>query len=341
MKKNIKILMLFIIMFCISIIGVRADNEYVTEITNQPYKITVDISDSDIDMKLSTVTGQLDFENNQYFVFLSNDSKPTEFTSSEEVGCNISSDANPSDMTEFKFVSSNNSRVHVSAGDWYILVGYEKAYVVRRYKNETDDKYYCELATSPITLEKPLPDLDKRYYFNMQNNEYYNYLSVFADFPHPTTNIPLTLKIGIINDNQILSDLANNKEGALDALLSYAKQSTNAKTYTLGTINTTIDNGFDLEVVDGKYYFLYVDFPDESTYRNLDGIAVTMAEHGILVTDFNYGKDLTDTSNDIVMTEKKLPKNPSTGVESYIAIVLIALLTGTVMYIKSRRYNEQ
>ena len=177
--------------------------------------------------------------------------------------------------------------------DWYILDGYTKAYIIKCIAYDE-----CEVLEEPVTVERPaLPSLSQRYENFLFTKDEQNSLSVFQYFPSigKHGDHEVNVKIGLINDNELLTKIANNHSGAYEELMKYAKTNN-------GTIFTAKEDDFingvdigDFEVINGSYYYMYTYYTNTNgLYRNLDDIAVAMAKNDYLVNDVDWSRYLTE-----------------------------------------------
>jgi len=176
--------------------------------------------------------------------------------------------------------------------DWYMLDGYTKAYIVKCIAyNE------CEVLDNPVIVEKPaLPKITQRYENFLFTEDEHNSLSVFQYFPSigDHGNHEVNVKIGLINDNELLKKISKDEPGSYEELMEYAKTS-NGKLFTANE-DDFIDgiNIGNFEITDGTYYYMYTYYTNtDGLYRNLDDIAVAMAKNGHLVNDVEWHFDET------------------------------------------------
>lgn len=100
------------------------------------------------------------------------------------------------------------------------------------------------------------------------------------------------IKIGKVTDNEILQSIKNGESNAFERLTTYAKSTNSIYQEKLSTSDTSVSgrndydssNGVDKRielsnVEDGAYYYLYVNFDDESgKYYPIEGITLCKAE---------------------------------------------------------------
>lgn len=191
--------------------------------------------------------------------------------------------------------------------DWYMLNGYDKAYIV-----ECDVDENCIMTDNPISVERPdLPKLTQRYQNFLFSQDDQNSLSIFPFFPKigTTGSHEINVKIGLINDENLLKKIANEESGSLEELMEYAKVNDGVIFSKNDNVSEDIDIG-DFEVVNGAYYYMYTYYTNtDGLYRNLDDITVAMGEADMLVNDVDWSRYL---SND-ELWELFVEKYKSTG----------------------------
>ena len=179
--------------------------------------------------------------------------------------------------------------------DWYMVDGYTTAYIVKCVQNSETYKKECEVLNTPVTVEKPeLPRLTQRYKFYLNGKD--NQLSVFPYFPHlgELGSHEINVKIGVINDNELLKKISRNEAGSYETLISYAKTND-------GTIYKFNDKEYyhidtsGFNVVNGAYYYIYAYYTNtDGLYRNLDDVTVAMGDHNWLVNDVVWNFEETE-----------------------------------------------
>jgi len=195
--------------------------------------------------------------------------------------------------------------------DWYMLAGYTKAYVIKCIYDSDKIEDVCEVLDEPIILEKPaLPKLSQRYHnyaFGDSDDDIEPSLSAFRYFPDygPNGDHELNVKIGLINDEDLLRRLARNESGSLEMLMEYAKKAN-------GTIFTDIDLHFEVSLkghtfVEGAYYYMYTYYTNkDGLYRNLDDIAVAMGKNNYIINDVDWSRyDTTSLWDEFIKKYKE------------------------------------
>ena len=184
----------------------------------------------------------------------------------------------------------------------------------------------------------------------------------------------LTVKIGKIEDKNILKAIKNKETTGMSQFLNYAKQQTNAKTYTItsdGTGMTNIEN-IDMEIIEDNYYYAYFVMDNENgKYVDVEDVMLYYAMQssnessgvfdGFYLASMNDesfkwyesddstptvtptpeedGKDDSNTKKDD--TTIKTDKLPQTGVGIGLTLsILLVALFGVVMFKKVRDYKE-
>ena len=328
MKKK-KILSILLCCFCIfGFSKVSAS----TDINNLTFDITatgLGTTGSKLEFK---VNGDLDYNNYSYAIYLTSDkdSKPTLPSSRAKLTTNI---VNPGEswVSAYRSISSDG-KVHV-LDEWYILEGYNYAYVV-----QCDDSS-CIISSNAYELTKPeLPKLTDRYSFSyyesdqlMGSNSYFP--ECHFDNVNNVGDCKRTVKIGLIEDSDLLKSLSKGESGSLNNLLSYAKNQ-NGKEYDfVDEFRKTVT---DLDLITGRYYFVYTTYKD-SVYRNLEDVTVVYVEPSDLYGKFvlSLGSDdfIWDLPDDVNTntnnTVEEVVENPKTGVVigiSIFGVIVIALL---------------
>lgn len=305
MKKKILILLLIIGLTFSFVQNVSASDE--TDINS--FTIDVEATTGTVLSELTIkVNGKFEENSNYYLKFVNEgDSKPTNIPKkSSDVG------VDRKDITKWKSIVS--SEVSISE-DWYLLNGYDYAYILKC--NSTS----CTLSDKPLKVNRPaLPELSKRYQIYLFNGE--AEFSVYPYFPYSGQNgsHEINVKIGRISDKNLLYKIYKNETGALKSLMDYAKDDSG----TVYTCNDEKCSGVkidNMDLVNGEYYYLYTNYKnDDELYRDLSDITIAQARAGVLSNDleWNFDNDVTDTSNNTVT------KNPSTNSEN-VALITVLL----------------
>lgn len=259
-------------------------DDYIEYVENTGYSITATATyevGASLTLKLN---GEIDLESNSYYVYFSNGEKPN--ITQTKSGCEYTK-VSEDDFDELKTVYKDG-KIYVS-DDWYLLKGYDKAYLVKQAYDKDNGGYYCEITEKPIEVKKPaLPTLGNRFKFYLFTDEY-NDISTFPLFPYygKTGSHKINTKIGLINDKELLRKLAKDTNGSLSLLLEYAK--TNNGTSFLYTDE---EHQVDIEsftVKDGAYYYVYTSYENsDGLYRNIEDVTVVMGDHGALVNEVKW-----------------------------------------------------
>ena len=121
--------------------------------------------------------------------------------------------------------------------------------------------------------------------FTNLNGEKDDYTWIRFNFPTETKNRKFTLKIGIINDNTILSKIQKNDYSGIIELLAYAKKSDAIYNNNLTTTSEAYYANYNSALFDGKkilknkaYYYIYAQFDDENgKYYPIEGVTLAQA----------------------------------------------------------------
>ena len=324
MKKIRNLFTITMFILIIAIFDVNAEN----------YSIDVDVKTgnaaTDLIMKLN---GDIKNNKNYYVLFVNEgDTKPILNSSDSIYDSTIAPDSN--DIKKSKSVGLNTSELNIS-DDWYLLKGYNYAYIIECDENS----YNCKVSDSPVKVEKPeLPMLSSRYHIYLFKDD--NTVSVFPYFPYigKCGDHKLTVKIGLIQDNNILKSLANNEANSMNKLLEYAKNNDGTSFSSLDDEFKNIDAS-SFKVTNGSYYYMYTTINDSNgLYRNLEDITVTMGENNMLVNDVDWSKYKPEGSNNSIANEKV--KNPNTGLYISTGILLLILIGGIITYIILRKKSK-
>lgn len=249
------------------------------------------------------------------------------------------SDTNPAfdDIKSWKDIISSSSLLFIS-GDWYMLDGYDYVYILKC------DSSSCILSDKPIKVDRPeLPELSKRYSIGLYEESIDDTprLDVFPLFPETGKNgsHEIEIKIGIINDNNLLYKIYKNESGALESLVEYAKNNSGT-TYSLNKQDNHILKLTNLNLSEGSYYYLYTNYKnDDGMYRDLSDITIAQVKNGRLSNDINYNDSETVTN----VSNNTVTKNPSTKSENIALIASLLLITISVItlsIIKLKKVNK-
>ena len=148
---------------------------------------------------------------------------------------------------------------------------------------------YTSAKENFVVSAKKIERPELRKYTSVFRSTFISSIGFHLGFNIPCSNNnqrKFNIKIGKITDNNILKSIKNNESTAFDNLISYAKSSNsiyNTELMTNDLILPAYENNsqtkMDLSVEDGEYYYLYIEFDDESgKYYPLDpGITIAQA----------------------------------------------------------------
>ncbi len=303
MKKFLSFLLVVAVTF-IGVITVKAED----------YKIVANVNDSTLKM---TIEGAFDFTNYAYYIWLANENDQA-----PALG-NVDS-SNDSIIGNWSYFSEDSIEIPVR-DDWYLLKGYDYAYIQKR--NRETDEY--SLVASKIKIERPsLPSNKKRYSFS---NVIDGMLNRFIEFPNAgeTGNHKLYTKIGKITDTSLLKEYNNNK---FDNLFIYAKNDNNGKltSCTFGTSNNDCYGGnsnyklTDIEI--GSYYYVYF-YMDDPLYRDVSAVLIAEGQGGVDTPNYIHYIEFIDGVTDNEVFTGDVVANPKTADFKLIVIVSLVVIT--------------
>lgn len=322
--KKVKNLLLCSIFYCSIILGIN-------NVCAENYSISVDAetgnAGSNLTMRLNGITDT----SSDYFVLFVNKGTQKPDVSVYPTESTIGVDNKK--INSFKSVSTSEGVLgNISIkDDWYMLNGYDYAYIVKCSSPTT-----CEVTNNHIKVDRPeLQALGTRYQMFLFEKE--KYLSVFPYFPHlgENGNHQIEVKIGLISDNSILSKLRNNTSDALSSLLTYAKNDSNGTKFKADDESLTSGNGINInsfKVNNGSYYYIYTNYTDEM-YRDLSDISIAMGEANNLVNDIEW-----DVDNNVKVSTTV--KNPKTGIYYATGALSVLLIGGLVTFVLIRKRSK-
>ena len=299
-----KITMIIFLLVCFVFIGLGKVNA-------EEYSISVDIessgSHSDLKMYLNG-----EFEDRLYYVKLVNENDPKPSITSAKTG-----EVSAEDITKLKAVSTDrNGEININ-DDWYMLKGYNYAYVVKCMGTDS-----CEVVNdNPIEIEKPmLPSYTNRYKITFVAKE----LQAYSNFPDGRPfgingSHTKVIKLGKITDNDVIRKLAKSESDAISSLMNYAV-SADGQTFETNDSNLTTDTS-SVAIEPKAYYYVYVTYKnDDGLYRDLSDVTVAQGVMhdgtALLSTDIDWG--ITD---DGTSSASGAITNPKTNDIRIIAII--------------------
>ncbi len=318
MKKFLSFLLVVVVTF-IGVITVKVED----------YKIDVKVQNlGDVEASMTMyVSGPFDFNNYSYSVWFANenDQAPTPGRPSDS--------NNRSIVGNWFNVSEDGSGRILMHSDWYMLEGYDYAYI-QKYEKATNQ---YSLASSKIKVEKPaLPANKAKYGFSsiLKGN-----LSVFIYYPHSgyTGNHKLYVKTGKITNTSLIKEYNNNK---FDNLFTYVKNDSSDKS-TLCTLQTDTGSTNDYEcelsnIEIGSYYYVYF-YTDDPLYRNLDSVVVAVGKDGLGEANYLHYLETVDIGSDNEVFTGDVVANPKTADFKLIVIVSLVVITILVSIIGRKK----
>ena len=164
----------------------------------------------------------------------------------------------------------------------------------------------------------------------------------------------LNYKIGIVDNKEILKNIRDNKSGAYEDLLTYAKEAesyiSDGQVEIYPTKQDYEDDILNVKLLDpiysqseveaNKYYFLYLQMDtEEGKYYDLEDIYVlgaTEASNGKIEL---VGKDEIEWVG-LEDQPKKTKKSPKTGVASYTTVALGISIIAILIYFKMKKVTK-
>lgn len=319
--KKIKNLLLYGTFCCTLLFGIN-------NIKAEDYSISVDATTgnagANLQMKLNGITDT----NSSYYVLFVNEgeSKPdvSVYPSDSSIG------VDQYNIRSFKGVSTTTGDISIQ-DDWYMLKGYDYAYIVKCPTTTT-----CEVTENAIKVERPsLSKLSSRYHIFLFGEG--KGLSAFPYFPNMGKNgdHKLVIKVGLISNNEILNKLAKNESDSLSSLMTYAKNDNNGTEFSATDDEMTSSKGVDIssfKVSNGSYYYIYTTYTYDS-YRDLSDIAIAMGENNILSNDVKW--NITDNTNKTLVI-----KNPKTGIYYATGALSVLLIGGLITFLLIRKKSK-
>lgn len=278
----------------------------------------------------------------EYHVFMANSStKPNFGKTKEELEQNAVitlHSSNPQNEIPFSFTEEFVEK----AGDIYVWV------VETRWNENTLEWENNEVLSAKKVTKPSLGKVGTRMkaFFHAEST------SVFVYVPNKDTNRKVKLKIGKINDRNILLSIKNGEANCLEKLLDYAKQANSVYTGNVPIDkSTTITDKFN--IVNEEYFYVYMQLDDEngkygkveevSLYQGLVGEQIGKNLYDYLSQEFKWNLDEEQTPT----TPTPTPDNttaktpiPQTGeVFTIIAILAGVVIVGIGCYIGYRKYK--
>lgn len=322
-----------------------------TDVSNVSFSISK--PDSDFGSYGLEISGLSPKENRDYFVFVQN---------SSTLSADISS--NPFSSDEKFFVSQNGTSLNgfinkniETNGDIYVWL-YER---VSGF-SDLDESSRVKLLISARKVERPnLRSLGLR----MQAYFFSEYTSLFVkEFPI-SDGRKFHIKIGNIENNEILTAIRDGKAGSFASLLNYAKSDSSAFYDSAFSYNSTSTNKYNaispnLPVVHNGFYYVYMYLEDEGgKYYPLEDIGLyqgcvsesigkNMWDYYTQKDKFNWDALGSETPGTSTPTPAPTPTDPTqattalpdTGKELLIAILVSFAAIGAGSYIIYRKYKD-
>lgn len=310
------------------------------------------------------ITDVTPIKDHTYYVFIMNgNAKPEIVLRDFDSKINTSkTDSTYSSESEINYKLGNISGYEMNEfleknGDIY-------CYIVEEQENEDTGLYEQKFIVEGKKINRPAQNkLTQRiigYFFNVFTDISIYEPNTLTDHPMKERNV--NIKIGKVKDNSILLSIKNGNYEGLEQLLEYAKKSDAIYTGTAisGTGKHNAPISSKMEIVDGEYYFAYLQLDDENgTYYPVEDVELYQGKSGNLLgqtdSDFKWNiqeenkTDVEEDKNQGTAPDKEESKNdgttapgtiPQTGESITIFIVIGALVVlGTIGIIKFRKNN--
>ena len=250
----------------------------------------------------------------------------------------------------------------------------ESGYQVPMDKHELSDNLYLYIIEfqEPISIDTLLSSPYKKNTIKLAKFPL-NPLGerIYGHFNADSTNIELNeyisagrkvnIKVGTINDVNILKSIKNGESDSLSKLLTYAKSDNGiiTKSYTKDTGTSAITDNTSIRSLynnwtSGGYYYVYMEYDDEDgKYRIVEDVSLyqclfdnsngTWGLYDYLSKDFKWninddGKTPTAPDKDDTTAKKPIPQ---AGETTIVVISIIGVLTiAIISIIKYRRYRD-
>ena len=163
----------------------------------------------------------------------------------------------------------------------YFLEKKDDIYVsITETQNKGAGKTQLVCKSKKVDRPKLLPELGNRVniYFGPGNT------TTFYWAPHNSKlKRTINIKIGKINDSQILNNIKNNKDNALKDLLNYSKNQNSYNysgsiEYSNSGLSVTEELTSKMNLEDKAYYFAYIEVDDEGIYYPVEDIEIYQAK---------------------------------------------------------------
>lgn len=302
-------------------------------------KFTVDSKESGYNLKITGLK-----ENGRYYVYISNTTKPV--VKKDTTG-------KPTEAT-YSDINTKDNRLSISK--FFALNGNVYFTLVETQYDVSNNIWKTEEIISGETVKRPdYAKIGTR----MQCFFLNDYTSTFVKdpmFSSTSEGKNIKIKIGTVEDKEILKAIKNKESDSLSKLLAYAKDSKSIYTGKI-TVGESKALAPSLGLKDRAYYYVYMELDNEDgTYYSLEDVSLYQAIVGpkvgsylcdYLNDNFKWNIDSEEQKpgdkvedpkkDDTVIPDKKLPQ---TGVNLIgLGIGSIVLVIGIVFAVKSKKYS--
>ncbi len=329
------VLLMLILMAIISPVNVSAGTTVPLsndEFGLNNFKIDVQVIDkvtyAYMEMLLSSGTLK---EGTSYYVKFVN-GKDDKLTDLPKNVTNVGANSSDNDITKWNsIITFEDKKMIIVNDDWYMLKGYDYAYFMACNSEK------CVASNEPIKVERPsLPELSKRY--KVFNHEFgsqigSDVLIVKPMFPYAGKDgsHKINVKIGKINDENLLHSIHSGEKNALVNLMEYAKKNEGI-TVSASDIDFSMSDELLLEgkgvkfdsskIENGAYYYIYTEYENsDNVYRDLSDITIAQGKNRSLSNEINWDKDPStgetstgsDKNDEFGLNDFKIKLNYKTG----------------------------
>ncbi len=320
MKKNIK----YMFLLCIMILGIINVNAGTIDTSGLTYEFLPALKADDIHGHVEIKIDGISLKESMCIIFTDSTQRPQFLNNNNEIDLSIWQCFSGGGLdTKTVTLNDRSTELYESNSNLYMFIADYNA----------GSPNYSEAIKIDRT---PFFDLGKRIFFNYIDDSGLSTIS-FKDQVYSKSNI--NYKIGIISDNNIISDISKDNANFSD-ILEFAKNDSDGKKGSATRSNVASEIYNSISNYDAsKYYYVYVYFDD----YNLEDINYYTYDSKLKVLEagkkLKYtGSSTSGSGESIPLTEKDLPKNPNTGISTWITgAVIISIGFGSLYILKNKK----
>ena len=214
----------------------------------------------------------------------------------------------------------------------------------------------------PTEIDTPeLPPLGERISINQTytSTQYAIQVNALDTMLYNGVQRTIRFYVGEVTDEELLKKLSENKEGAYEELLEYAKeqvpnlQEDSFQDTETGTLDYNIVADYPIE--NGKYYFLYSILDNENDiYVDVEDIEIyngVRSSQGVRLTNFEYSETQENpqdqngnsvNNGNTINKDNTIATKPLPNAGSPIVAIVILIVTITcvvILYMKNKEYK--